>query len=368
MTSEQAPAQCFTLYGVERSYYSAKVRAALRAKRVYFEEILTTPDVYADIRRRTGLHYIPVVVTPEDDTWQDTSDILDALEARFPEPALFPAAPVQRIAASLFEVYADEFMLLPAMHYRWSEKEWEEDARGAFAAFSGDPDAASGFADRMSGALPVLGICDASRPAIEAHFEELLDTMQGVLADQAFLLGEQMSLADCAMLGPLYAHLYLDRGPGPLLRSRAPRVAHWVERCNHPAPRRFAGFLADDALHPGVEAILELMGRDAVPLLLDSARAFDAWADARPDDAGKPPRAVGLHDTQLRGRSFQRYTSSYLPWLLQRPRDAYAALSAGERAAVDAALSGTGCEALLAHEPRHRLAKRDFELVFAPRA
>ena len=31
---------------------------------------------------------IPTVVTPEDETWQDTSDILDALERRFPDPPL----------------------------------------------------------------------------------------------------------------------------------------------------------------------------------------------------------------------------------------------------------------------------------------
>ena len=39
---------------------------------------------------------------------------------------------------------------------------------------------------------------------------------------------------------------------------------------------------------------------------------------------------------------------------------------AGERAAVEAALAGTGLEAWLAYEPRQRLAKRSFQLVFEP--
>ena len=155
----------FRFYGAERSYFTGKARPALRAKRIYFEEILPTPEAYREILRRTGMIFIPVVVTPADETWQDTSDIIDALEARFPEPALVPATPVQRIVSYLFELYADEFMLLPAMHYRWSAPESERDARGAFAALSGDRETANRFADQMAGSLPVLGVVEATIPA-----------------------------------------------------------------------------------------------------------------------------------------------------------------------------------------------------------
>jgi hypothetical protein len=61
---------------------------------------------------------------------------------------------------------------------------------------------------------------------------------------------------------------------------------------------------------------------------------------------------------------FERYTSAYTQWMLQRPRDAYTALGQSERSAVDAALAGTGLEAMLAYRPRHRLGKRSFKLVF----
>jgi glutathione S-transferase len=93
----------FRLYGSEVSYFTGKVRPAFRIKRVPHVEVLATPRVYREvIRTRTGLQFIPVVVTPEDDTWQDTSDILDRLEERFPAPALVPATPAQRIAAFLW--------------------------------------------------------------------------------------------------------------------------------------------------------------------------------------------------------------------------------------------------------------------------
>src|SRR4029077_14070002 len=108
----------YRFYASEISYFSGKVRPALRAKLVPYDEILPTTAAYREvIRPRTGLAMIPVVVTPEDETWQDSSDILDALEARFPEPAIVPATPVQRLVCYLVELYADEFLILPGLHY-----------------------------------------------------------------------------------------------------------------------------------------------------------------------------------------------------------------------------------------------------------
>jgi glutathione S-transferase len=361
MNHDPAP---FRFFGTERSYFSGKARAAFRAKRVHFEEILPDRNAIREIRRRTGgLFFLPTVITPEGDTWQDTSDIIDALEARRPEPALLPATPVQRVVAYLMELYADEFMILPAMLHRWGTPEGERDARDSFAASTGDPAGSDKFADTMSGSLPMLGVGEITRDAILAHLDDLLPRMESVLADQGFLLGEQVSLADCAMLGPFYGHLYLDLVPGTMLRRRYPRISYWIERMNHPDVAAFAGFREGDGLHPSLRGVLDLIGRDAGPVVLDTVRDFERWADQQPDGEHAPPRAVGGHESHLRGVAFQRYTSSYTLWMLQRPLDAYAALSGSERAAVDSALAGTGCEDLLAYRPRHRLQKRDFRLV-----
>ena len=351
----------FRFYAAEISYFSAKVRPALRYKGIHFVEVL--PDMRV-ILQRTGLAFIPIVVTPEDETLQDSSEILDALEARFPSPPLYPETPVQRIVNLLLELYADEFLLLPAMHYRWSFAESEAKARGDFAALVGDAEWANTFADRMKGALPILGVDAATAPAIESHLEGLLDALSAHFAVQPFLLGEHPALADCALLGPFYAHLYLDAVPGRLLRERAPRVCHWIERMNRPDPEAPGTWLPDDRLAPTLRPLLERIGRDAVPLLLDGIAAFEEWADARPEEAVEPPRMVGVHETRLGGVACRRGTSAYSLWMLQRTLDAYRSLDGEERAAVDAALAGTGCEAVLAYRPRHRLGKRKFKLVF----
>lgn len=354
----------YRFYGADVSYFTAKVRPALRYKRVPYVELLATPRAYRDvIVPRTGLRFIPVVVTDQDETWQDTSVILDNLETRFPEPPLHPGDPVLRVLAYLFELYADEFLVLPAMHYRWSFPASIAKARADFAAVNGDPAAASKFADRMSGSIGFLGVSPDSIPGIEAHTRELLAALSAHFAVHPYLLGGRPSLADCAVMGPFFAHLYQDAVPAQLLRETAPAVCHWMQRCNCPDPDDRGEWATPAALQATLRPLLALIGGDAVPLLLDTVRAVEEWAATRPADTVEPPRMVGGHTTTLRGASVNRYTSPYALWMVQRPLDAYRSLAPADRAAVDAYLAGTGCEALFALQPSLRLGKRGFVLV-----
>ena len=127
----------YMLYGVEASYYAAKIRAALAWKRLPFEEVQASRAIYAnEILPRVGWPVLPVLVTPDNETVQDTSDMCDLLEARHPEPPLLPpdATPQQprqvrlqlprddaaRVLSYLLEFLGDEWLKLPAMHYRWN--------------------------------------------------------------------------------------------------------------------------------------------------------------------------------------------------------------------------------------------------------
>ena len=105
----------YEFHAFDVSYFSAKVRPALRYKRVWYDEIRADARY---IKQRTGLAFIPMLITPEDEAWQDSTDIYDRLEARHPEPPLFPATPLQRIAAHLVELYTDEFAAPAVMHGR----------------------------------------------------------------------------------------------------------------------------------------------------------------------------------------------------------------------------------------------------------
>jgi glutathione S-transferase len=361
-------ARPYRFYAAEISYFSAKARPAFRIKRVPMEEILPTPAAYREvIRPRTGLAMIPTVVTPDDETWQDTSDILDALDRRFPDPPLHAPTPVQRIAGLLLEFYADEFMMLPGLYWRWCFPESVAKALADFASSSGDARSARRFSDAVRGFTAMIGVTPETGPAIEAHTRELLAALEAHFAEHPWLLGGSPSLADCALMGPLYGHLYHDAVSARLLRDTAPRTCHWIERMNHPDPETFGGLLPGDALPPTLRALLALAAGDAVPLTLDTVRAFDAWVEATPLAAGELPRAVGTHSSALRGVAVERLTLPYTLWMVQRVLDAHRTLPAADRAAADAALAGTGWEPLLACAPRHRVERRPYKLFLAAR-
>jgi len=360
MNATSAP---YRFHAFEVSYFSAKVRPALRAKGLWHTELR------ADIReivRLTGLGFIPVVETPQGEVWQDSTDILARLEARHPQPPLSPRSPVQRMAAHLVELYVDEFATVPAMHYRWGSEEGEASARARFAAMMGDADLAKAAAHRMAAARLALGATPEAAPAIEAHTRELLDALSAHFASHPHLLGARPSTADCALMGPLHGHFMNDVVSRRLLLERAVPVVGWIERCLTPDPRAEGAWLPDDALAPTFLEVLGVMGRDAAPVVLECVRKIEDWLDrATPEERAKPPRQVGEVRAGLRGAPLVRRALPYALWMVGRTQDAYAALGVDERARVDAALAGTGWQALLHHPLRHRLEKRGFRLVAA---
>jgi glutathione S-transferase len=68
---------------------------------------------------RTGTNVVPQLRLR--DTWlQDSSAIIDEMERRFPEFPVVPQSPGQRLACYLLELLGDEWLLVPAFHYRWA--------------------------------------------------------------------------------------------------------------------------------------------------------------------------------------------------------------------------------------------------------
>jgi glutathione S-transferase len=351
----------YQLHGFDVSYFTAKVRPALRYKQLWYDE--RRADI-PEILRLTGLGFIPVVITPEGEVWQDSTDIYDRLEARRPDPPLFPASPVQRIAAHLIELYVDEVGLLPAMHYRWGSELGESSARARFSAMMGSRELGERAADRMVKARHMLGSTPETSDAIEEHTHALFAALSAHFEVHAYLLGERMSFADCALMGPFYAHLWGDLVSRQLLLETAVPVVGWIERCSFPNTDQQGAWLADDALAPELRAVLEVMGRDAAPLVLDAVRAVEEWADSRPESLERIPRGVGLCDSKFRSTKLTHAARTYALFSIQRVLDTYTKLDEAGREAVDKAFRGTGFEDVLAYRPRHRMIKDGFQLAF----
>jgi glutathione S-transferase len=365
----------YLLYGGEISYYTGKVRAYLRYKGIPFTEIVADRDAYREvIVPRVGWPVIPVVITPDDITLQDSSDIIDALERRFPEPPIYPEGPCQRLAALLLEVYGDEWLKIPAMHYRWNHNtEW---IIGEFGRLS-RPDLPEAEQREIGertcrpfrGALPALGVSEATIPAIEAGYAALLAELDRHFSAQPYLFGSRPSIGDFGLFGPLYAHQYRDPASGALMERLAPRLVAWVKRMNAPETEdRVAqgDFLADDAVPDTLLPILRRMVTEQFPVLAATREAFDAWAEAHPEEVDVP-RAIGQHDFVLgRGTATEatgtRAIFPFYLWMFQRPQRFFAGLEGAARTAAEDLMARIGGRAVLEQLPGTPLKRADFRL------
>jgi glutathione S-transferase len=104
-----------TVYGSSLSPFVRKVRVVLAEKGLSYEHQqinpFAPPDWFLEI---SPLKRIPVLRDsdePEPNTIPDSSVICDYLERKYPEPALYPKAPLARARALWFEEYADTQMM-----------------------------------------------------------------------------------------------------------------------------------------------------------------------------------------------------------------------------------------------------------------
>ncbi len=355
-------------YGGPLSLYSGKARAYLDWKGVDYEEFLSTTEVYKTIIvPRVGRPVIPVMVTEDDKTLQDTTLIIDHFEAEVGGPSVYPDTRKQRLVALLMEVFGDEWLVIPAMHYRWNyNEEWVYGEFGAVAApeASKEEQLAIGRerGQTFKGFCPVLGINEQTIPAIEASYEALLADLDRHFARYDYLLGSRPSIGDYGLIGPLYAHLYRDPASGEIMKRLAPKVAQWVERMVNVREPLSGEFLADDEVPESLLPVLERMMAEQMPFLQKVADMFATWAESNPDT--EIPRAVGMADFRIEGVSGQRIAPPFSLWMLQRPLDYYRTLPDADTAAVDEFLSSIDGAAAFSDFTMHQpLAFEKFKLV-----
>jgi glutathione S-transferase len=364
----------YIVYGGDHSLFTGKLRAYMRYKGLNWEERTATREVYREIiLPRIGAPIVPVLEMAAGEYVQDTTDIIDFLESRHPEAPIYPDTPVQRLVALLFELFGDEWLVIPAMHYRWSvldqQREFILSEFGRMSSPEASHEEQVAIGERTSqafaGMVPALGITEDTIPGIEAAYLELLDQLDRHFSDHEFLLGSRPCIGDYGLMGPLYAHLARDPVPKALMQERAPNVYAWVQRMNGPAP--LAGmFLPDDTVPETLLPILATQCRDQLPDVLDVIRNNSAWLADNP--GGSIPRFLGMHPFTFGSAKGERVIGSYAQWLFQRPWAHYHSLEGDERKDADELLRRVGGHAAL-NTPVERWLERksgQLELVETP--
>lgn len=347
-----------TLYGAEISLFTGKVRAYLRWAGLPFDEVQATADIYRQvILPGVGVAVIPVLRTPAGLLLQDSTDIIETLDAQrladggaAVAPPVLPTTPLRRLAALMLETYGDEWLVIPAMHYRWHHnRAWAEAAFGALNAPEATAEAQRAIGHQRAApfarAAELLGAAPPMHAAVEASYQGLLAELDAHFAAQPALLGPQATLADFGLIGPLYAHQYRDPASGALMRHLAPQLVRWVEQLQFQPQALRQPLPPGDDLPPTLLPVLRRMAREQLPVLVDSARRVRAWMAEHP---GQPlPRSLGSHGFTLEGCRGERIIRPYSLWMLQRVRDHLVGLSDVDRARADAWLHTVGAEALV---------------------
>ena len=232
----------YTLYGMEASLYTARPRSYMRMNAVPFKEVKAGSAEFTEVVvPKTGRWIIPVLKTPSGRLIQDGADIIDFLDAEgYSKADLYPADPILRTIAHVFEMYGCHGLLRPAMHYRWSfdsvnlpfitdtfsdvlpDGLGPEQRKDAFLHASG----------RMRKAAVAIGVTDETKATIEESYAQWLLLLNKHLEDHPYVLGGHATIADYGLIGSMYAHLARDPVPLRLMQTNAPRVFRWVERMN----------------------------------------------------------------------------------------------------------------------------------------
>lgn len=320
----------YKLYQSPISYYSGKVRAYLRHKGLPFEEIVASDKIASTtIKPATGgWRVIPIVERPDGSFIQDSSIILDELEAQHLERSISPEGIKQKFVSALFELYGDEWLVIPAMHYRWSFK--KQNLSHILNAFGGTrkphwPKPIRWVAGVLPAMLfgnvagPILGVSKNNISALENWTEEVLSLLDTHFSEHDYLLGSRPCYGDFGLFGPIYAHLYLDPYPYETLISKRPHLKSWIERMNKVQKKdaEVGKWLANDEIPTTLLPILKWQLKDQLPVLEEISRSVEQWSEKH-TAANKVPRFLGRQKFILNGITGKRMRIAYSQWMLER--------------------------------------------------
>lgn len=337
----------YRLLGAELSPYSIKVRSYLRYKNIPHKWLLNGPANKALMKQYGKLPIVPLLITPDGQGMQDSTPIIDALEARFPEPAVLPADPALAFIAQLLEEYADEWGNKHMFHYRWAA-EADQDSAALRLAEMQMPlwmryipimnsiiqgKIATMIKQRMSGRAWVIGSNEQTEGAITDSFENLLSLLQRHLRGRKYILGDRPSYADFALWGQIY-NAWTDPTPRKIISDHYSDLKPWLLRM----------------LKPSAEGEFETWGdleSTLMPILQQEVGGlFLPWADA----VSKALAAEEDHiDIQLNGKAYAHSVSGpqkYHAKSLLILREKYRAIE--DKQQLQSIMATAGCHQWLA--------------------
>jgi len=248
----------FRLYGAENSAFSQKLLTYLRYKGFEHTYIPRTVANAAEFSRLARLPLVPLLVEADGRTAQDSTQIMERLDAASPVPVARPEDPALGFVASLIEDWADEWLNKISLYYRWADdNERKAAAKAAVDAMypdSAPEGAAEIVAARMAAKLPVAGAGPDNGAALEAAFKDAVALLDGCLLTRPFLFGGLPSSADFAIAAQLN-QLQKAVRPAAILHD-ATSLSAYLVRMQAPQPAEGAAYETLASLEPSLAPLL----------------------------------------------------------------------------------------------------------------
>ncbi len=318
----------YRIVGMELSPYSVKVRSWFRFKQLPHQWILRNPASQEEYGRFARIPIIPLVVTPAEAGLQDSTPIIDRLEALHPQPSIHPEDATLAFLSAMIEEWGNKWMF----HYRWARTADRLSASGRIARGMA-PDAdestvesiAEQIRERMVSRVWFVGSNEVTAAQIESSFVEAITQLDRHLASRPYLFGARPSFGDFGLWGQLY-NAWTDPTPGALIEGRTPNLLAWIQRMTW--PRIEGDFEQWSSLAPTLAPFLtRQVGARFVP-----------WTLANESAVGRGDEEF---EVELDGKRWTQKPQKYHAKSLAALRERYSRV--GDRGALDAILSETGC-------------------------
>lgn len=348
------------LYGTPGSLYTGKARSYLIKAGIAYQELTSSGEHYqSKVKPLAATPSVPVIELSDGQVIRDGTRIIDHYEAQT-NNGFSPLTPKQRIVSRLFDAIGSEGLLRPAMHYRWSFLEQNEDSVRYFfesmVPLSRDKkQGGEKVMTIMKGAGQAFGVMPENFELIETLYESYLDRLNAHFLAQPYLLGGKPCIGDFGLMAPMYAHLGRDPKPLQLMQSRALSVFRWVERMNRPNSdmgefnETFTDSFSDQDEVP--DTLIDLMAHlaiDFVPETIAAADCINEFLAKENPVSGTPiQRGVGFASFEIHGQAVNALAQPYRFYLLSRVQKIYEALDEVDRLDVDTMLSNSGLTDIL---------------------
>jgi len=323
----------YRIFGAELSPYSVKVRSYFRYKSLPHEWVLRNPESQPEYEKHARLPIIPLVVTPGGEPLQDSTPILDRVEALHPEPSVHPDDPVAGFVSVLLEEFGDEWGNKWMFHYRWAREVDQLAAAGRIARNMLPADASDEqvagvvqmVCKRMVGRVWFVGSNETTAPQIEAGFRDAAALLDAHLAERPYLFGGRPAYGDFGLWGQLY-NAWTDPTPGAWLEARTPNLLAWIQRMAW--PRAEGGFEPWSSLGP---TLMPFLARQVGGLFLPWTLANAACLAAGDEE----------FSVELASGTWRQKPQKYHAKSLAALREKYRAVA--DRTALDPVLERAGC-------------------------